>query len=221
VEFTAKMEDVLDAIEEEKVEWVKAMEEFYGRFSKSLKRAETLIPQLKKEATATPLSCNQCGSPMVIRWGRNGFFLACASYPKCRNTHDFVRNEQGEVVIKEAVNETQGTCPNCGSPMVVRRGRYGEFYACSRYPQCKTTTPRHLDIPCPEEGCDGFITERRSRRGKRFYGCTRYPQCTFALWDKPVNRPCPQCGAPYMTEKSTRKGTETVCKACGHRDQSV
>ena len=217
VEFTAKMEDVLDAIEEQKVEWVKAMEDFYGRFSKSLERAGSLIPQLKKEVTATSLVCEKCGSPMVIRWGRQGFFLACASYPECRNTHDFIRNEQGEVVVVETREETNEICPSCGSPMVVRRGRFGEFYACSQYPECKTTRPKHLDIPCPREGCDGFITERRSRRGKRFYGCTRYPQCNFVLWDKPLNRPCPQCGAQFMTEKSTRRGTLSVCKTCGYK----
>jgi len=220
VEFTAKMEDVLDAIEEEKVDWVQAMEDFYGRFTKSLKRAEILIPQLKKEATATHLVCDQCGSPMVIRWGRTGFFLACAAYPACQNTHDFVRNEQGEVVIQETQEDTSETCPSCGSAMVVRRGRFGEFYACSRYPQCKTTKPKHLNIPCPQEDCDGFITERRSRRGRRFYGCTRYPQCKFALWDKPLDRPCPQCGASFMTEKSTRQGRVSVCKTCGYKGQS-
>lgn len=220
VEFTAKMEDVLDAIEEEKVEWVKAMEDFYGRFSKSLKRAETLIPQLKKEATATPLTCDKCGSPMVIRWGRKGFFLACAAYPECRNSHDFIRNEQGEVVIQETQEELHDKCPTCGSSMVLRRGRFGEFYACSQYPQCKTTKPKHLNIPCPREGCDGFITEKRSRKGRKFYGCTRYPQCDFASWDKPVDRPCPECGAPFMTEKSTRKGDVIVCKSCGHKGQS-
>jgi DNA topoisomerase-1 len=220
VEFTARMEDVLDAIEEEKVDWVKAMEEFYGGFSKSLKRAESLIPQLKKEATATPLVCDQCGNSMVIRWGRNGFFLACASYPECRNTSDFVRNEHGEVVIHEIQEETKETCPNCGGAMVLKRGRYGEFYACSQYPECKTTTPKHLDVPCPQEDCDGFITERRSRRGRRFYGCTRYPACRFALWDKPLDRPCPQCGASFMIEKSTRKGTFSVCKTCGYKSGS-
>jgi len=217
VEFTAKMEDVLDAIEEEKIRWVEAMEDFYGRFSKSLERAETLIPQLKKEVTATPLVCDRCGSPMVIRWGRKGFFLACTSYPECRNTQDFERNEQGELVIRESLEQTQETCPSCGSPMVMRQGRFGEFYACSQYPRCKTTKPKHLNIPCPREGCDGFIAEKRSRKGRVFYGCTRYPKCDFALWDRPLNRPCPQCGAPYMVEKSTRGGTECFCKTCGYK----
>ena len=216
-EFTAEMEDLLDAIEEEKIEWVKALEDFYGRFSESLKRAETLIPELKKEVTATPIVCDQCGSPMVIRWGRKGFFLACASYPECRNTQDFTRNEQGELVIREVQEETGETCPNCGSPMVLRQGRYGEFYACSQYPQCKTTKPKHLNIRCPEDGCDGFIVQRRSRRGRTFYGCTRYPTCTFATWDKPLDTPCPQCGAPFMTEKVTRKETVRLCRSCGFK----
>ncbi len=215
VEFTAKMEDVLDDIEARKIEWVRAMEDFYGRFSKSLERAETMIPELKKEVTTTSLVCDQCGSPMVIRWGRKGFFLACASYPKCRNTRDFRRNEQGDVVVRETQEDTGETCPNCGSAMVLKRGRFGEFYACSRYPECKTTRPKHLNIRCPREGCDGFLTARRSRRGKIFYGCTRYPQCDFALWDKPLDRPCSQCGEPFMIEKFTRKGRIIVCRKCG------
>jgi DNA topoisomerase-1 len=217
VEFTAKMEDVLDAIEEQKINWVEAMKDFYGRFSKSIERAESLIPQLKREITATPLLCSQCGSPMVIRWGRKGFFLACAAYPECRNTQDFGRNEQGEIVVQERQEESHETCPTCGSPMVTRKGRFGEFYACSQYPRCKTTKPKHLGFPCPREGCDGFIMERRSRRGRVFYGCTRYPQCTFVLWDKPLDYPCPECGAPFMTEKSTRRGTIRICRTCGYK----
>jgi len=214
VEFTARMEDVLDAIEEQRIDWAKAMEDFYGRFTKSLERAETRIPELKREVTATSLACGECGSPMVIRWGRKGFFLACDSYPECRNTRDFARNEHGEVVIRETAEESDQTCPTCGSPMVMRRGRFGEFYACSQYPRCKTTRAKHLDIACPREGCDGFITQRRSRRGKIFYGCTRYPQCDFAIWNKPVNRSCPQCDAPFMIEKWTRRGPVTVCRVC-------
>ncbi len=151
---------------------------------------------------------------MVIRWGRKGFFLACESYPDCKNTQDFARNEQGEVVIREAQEETGETCPSCGSPMVVRRGRFGEFLACSQYPQCKTTKTKHLNVPCPREGCDGFIAERRSRKGRVFFGCTGYPKCDYALWNKPVDRPCPDCGAPFMIEKSTRRGPVIVCRTC-------
>ena len=220
VEFTARMEDVLDAIEEQKMDWGKAMEDFYGRFSQSLKRAETRIPELKKEVTATPIVCDQCGSPMVIRWGRKGFFLACSAFPECRNTQDFVRSEQGEVIIRKTQDETGETCPTCGSPMVVREGRFGAFYACSQYPRCKTTKPKHLNIPCPQDGCDGFISEKRSRKGRVFYGCTRYPECTFALWYKPVNMPCPQCGAPFVTEKPTRTGTFHLCKGCGYKSRA-
>jgi DNA topoisomerase-1 len=217
VEFTARMEDVLDAIEDEKIEWAKAVEDFYSPFSESLKRAEALIPELKRKATTTSILCDQCGKPMVIRWGRKGFFLACSAYPACRNTLDFTRNEHGDLVVREAVAETDEKCPTCGSPMVLREGRYGAFYACSRYPECKTTKPKHLNIPCPREGCDGFITQKRSRKGRIFYGCTRYPACTFATWDKPIDMPCPECGAPFMTEKVTRKGTVHRCHRCGYK----
>jgi DNA topoisomerase-1 len=96
--------------------------------------------------------------------------------------------------------------------MVVKHGRYGEFLACSGYPECKHTqsininkTARSTGIKCPEKGCEGELVERTSKRGKVFYGCNRFPECKLATWDKPVAKPCPACNAPFLVEKSTKK----------------
>jgi DNA topoisomerase-1 len=120
------------------------------------------------------------------------------------------------------------SCDKCGQPMVVKRGRFGEFLACSAYPQCKNTQSLNsnganhkIGIKCPENDCDGDIVERKSKRGKTFYGCNRYPKCEFATWDKPVARDCPQCGAKILAEKTTKKqGTFLICLSteCGFKE---
>jgi DNA topoisomerase-1 len=103
---------------------------------------------------------------------------------------------------------TDEVCDTCGAPMVFRRGRFGEFLACSRYPECKTTRPISLGVICPREGCGGFIAEKRSKRGKSFYGCSNYSKtgCDFVLWDRPVGETCPGCGARFMVRKGGRRG---------------
>ncbi|WP_407923295.1 DNA topoisomerase family protein [Desulfobotulus alkaliphilus] len=117
-------------------------------------------------------------------------------------------------------------CDKCQRPMVVKQGRFGTFLACSGYPECKNTSSIHAGQPqgggegtgvaCPEEGCSGELVERKSRRGKVFYGCKRYPDCTFAIWDKPIAEKCPDCGHPYLVEKTTKKlGTHLKCPAAG------
>ncbi len=100
----------------------------------------------------------------------------------------------------------------------MKKGRFGRFLACSGYPECQHTEPISIGVTCPEEGCGGDLTEKRSRKGKTFYSCSRYPDCKFALWDRPVNRPCPNCKDPFLVEKYDRnKGTKVLCrqKACG------
>jgi DNA topoisomerase-1 len=96
---------------------------------------------------------------------------------------------------------------------VIRRGRFGEFLACSRYPDCKTTSPVSLGIACPKEGCGGYLTEKRSRRGKVFFGCSNYSktQCDFVSWDRPIPKPCPTCGAPFIVQKVSKAGTRLRC----------
>lgn len=218
VTFTARMEEELDKIEEGTMKWADAVRDFYDPFSKDLAAAMTEMKDFKAEQTPTDINCDKCGKPMIIKWGRNGQFLACSGYPDCKNTKPFVRTENGGV---EAAPEetTSELCPKCGSGMVVKRGRFGKFLACSRYPECNHTQGMSTGVLCPEDG--GMIVERRSRFGKMFYSCANYPNCKFAVWYKPVPRPCPQCGAPFLTEKYSKKtGPYIACykKECGYKE---
>jgi len=224
VEFTAGMEDELDKIEEGKEAWTKAMKRFYTPFARDLKKAESEMRDVKRQEVPTDIACDKCGAMMVIKWGRNGEFLACPSYPECKNTKNLKRNEKGEVQVaaEEEVNET---CEQCGRPMLLRWGKYGKFLGCSGYPECKNIRPLEkpvdLGVKCPE--CkEGNLKERKSRRGKIFYSCDRYPDCKFATWDRPVAGSCPQCGEPVLVEKVTkRSGHMRYCrkKECGYKVQ--
>ena len=224
VEFTAGMEDELDKIEEGKEKWTKAMKRFYTPFSRDLKKAEKEMRDVKRQEVPTEIDCDKCGAKMVIKWGRNGEFLACPQYPECKNTKNFSRSETGgiEIAVEEEVNEA---CGECGRPMLLRWGKFGKFLGCSGYPECKNIQPLEkpvdLGIKCPE--CkEGNIKERKSRWGKVFYGCDKYPECKFASWDKPMPTPCPDCDSPILVEKVTKRAGRThrcYKKECGYSIQ--
>ena len=171
---------------------------------------------IKKEEIPTDIVCEKCGKKMVIKWGRHGQFLACSGYPECKSTKEFTKNSEGTIAVADE-EKTSEVCENCGSPMVVKRGRFGKFLACSKYPECKTVKSivKTTGVKCPEKGCEGEILERKTKRGKAFYGCSKYPNCKYALWDKPINKPCPQCSAPFVVEKYTKAGTSVKCIAAG------
>ena len=221
VEFTAGMEDQLDKIEDGKEKWTKTMKRFYTPFERDLKKAEKEMRDVKRQEVPTDIDCEKCGAKMVIKWGRNGEFLACPQYPECKTTKNFKRDEEGkiEVVVEEEVNET---CELCGRPMLLRWGKFGRFLGCSGYPECKNIQPLEkpvdLGIKCPD--CkEGNIKERKSRWGKVFYGCDKYPECKFATWDKPMPTPCPNCDSPILVEKVTKRaGHVHRCykKECGY-----
>ncbi len=217
VQFTANLEEELDHVEEGKLKWVKALEDFYAPFSKVLDQAKVKMRDVKRQEILTDIQCEKCGSTMVIKFGRNGEFLACQKYPDCKNTKEFKRNEEGKIEIVVFNQETGEVCDKCGAPMIIKRGRFGQFMACSKYPECKNAKPIPIGVNCPK--CGKALTERRSKRGRNFYGCTGYPKCDFASWNKPVPEPCPSCGAAYLVEKySKAKGVEIVCgqKECDY-----
>jgi DNA topoisomerase-1 len=224
VEFTAGMEEVLDRIERGGERWVEAVRRFYERFRADLERAEAEMPSVKGEGRKTDILCDKCGAPMAIKWGRQGEFLACSAYPACKNTKNFSIDDGGRIQVEEAEVHAE-PCPKCGREMVLRHGRFGRFFGCSGYPECKHIqsiqgSPRSLGLACPACG-QGEIQERRSRRGKTFYGCSRYPECSFASWDLPVLEPCPECGAKYLVEKTSRRsGRIRRCadRRCGYRE---
>ncbi|MEN8257266.1 MAG: type I DNA topoisomerase [Thermodesulfobacteriota bacterium] len=222
VEFTASMEEQLDKVEEGTVAWLKILRDFYAPFQKTLETAKQEMKSVKRSATPTDIKCDKCGGTMMIKWGRMGEFLACENYPDCKNTTDFSKGKDGEIIPKqkEELEETGEVCDKCGSPMVYKHGRFGRFMACSAYPKCKNIKSETTGVKCPEDGCQGEIIKKVSKRGKVFYSCDQYPKCTFALWDKPVAEMCPDCGLPYLLEKSTKKdGLHLRCsdKKCGYR----
>lgn len=197
-QFTAKLENELDDIAEGKTDWVPIVRSFYQPFKGHLNSKYEEVNKKDITETATNEVCEKCGSPMVIKLGRFGKFLACSNYPTCKNTKHL--NASGEI---EAPETTDEKCPVCGSPMVVKRGRYGKFLACSRYPECKGVKRivKSTGVKCPE--CkQGEIVEKRSKRGRNFYSCSRYPECKFALWSKPTGETCPKCGSLLVYGKN-------------------
>ena len=214
-DFTAKMESDLDKVEEGEEDWRKLLGTFYTPFKDELEKARTEMRDVKREEIPTEWVCEKCGKPMVIKWGRNGSFLACSGYPECRTTMEVVKNLDGtwEKVPPQTTDEV---CETCGAPMTVKRGRFGSFLACTKYPECKTTKPISLGVKCPRPGCGGFIAEKRSRRGKPFYGCSNWAkkQCDFVAWDKPVPQPCPICNAKFVVKKENKRGIMLRCLEC-------
>ena len=212
IEFTAQMEENLDKVEEGQRDWVDTLKEFYNPFQKDLEMAKVSMRDVKREMIPTDAVCERCGSKMVKRWGKRGYFLACSSYPKCRYTREVEGNGENQV-------ETGARCEKCGGPMVIKNGKFGRFLACSNYPTCKFTQALETGVRCPQEGCDGVMVERRTRKGRTFYSCSNYPKCTYALWDKPIPEKCPQCGFPFLVEKQGKGGVTRRCpqKECGYR----
>lgn len=216
VAFTARMEDALDRIETGELDWTGTLVDFYQPFNERLQSVNAQRSELKSTLTEeTDEKCEKCGKPMVIRWGRNGRFMACGGFPACRNTRPINGEENAEMNSDEV-------CGKCGEKMVVKTGRYGPFLACSGYPRCRETRPVNLGVDCPEEGCGGFLTARRSQKGRNFYGCSNYPTCRFVVWDKPVDRRCPRCDYPLMVEKQDKSGRAALqCPTCKHRVRSA
>jgi DNA topoisomerase-1 len=218
VAFTANLEEKLDQISEGGANWKAVLTDFYGPFKETLEKAEAEMRDVKREEIKTDIACEKCGNVMVIKFGKMGHFLACSNYPECKNTKDFKRDAEGKIVIVEE-ETTDEKCENCGKPMVIKRGRFGRFMACSGYPECKTSKPISIGVNCPD--CkQGYLTERRSGRGKIFFGCNRYPDCKFAAWDRPLPEACPQCQSPYLLQKfSKRDGAYVACpnKECEYR----
>jgi DNA topoisomerase-1 len=207
--FTAELEEDLDAISRGETRWQPVLKGFWDPFINLLKQKETEISKQEVTTEKTDRECPECGKPLVIKLGRAGRFLACSGFPDCRYTEPLNGAAREEPVL------TDQKCDKCGAPMLIKEGRYGKFLACSAYPKCKNiqplVKPKSLGIPCPECG-EGELQEKKSRYGKIFYSCNRYPKCKFALWDLPIATPCPKCNFPLVVEKTTkRQGTFRKC----------
>lgn len=225
VDFTSQLEEELDEVEEGNKPWIDAVRDFYNPFTADLEKAKSIPGPKDTVEPPTNLPCEKCGRMMEIKWGRNGKFLACPGYkedPPCKNTQNFEKLPDGTIkIVPKQELTTDQVCDKCGSPMVVKTGRFGKFIACSAYPTCKTTKPLALGVKCPQPGCGGDLVQKRTRKGRSFYACSRYPQCEFALWDRPVNKACPTCSAPFLVEKiSKQDGRSVQCRNedCGYRE---
>ncbi|MBI5077224.1 type I DNA topoisomerase [Candidatus Falkowbacteria bacterium] len=206
--FTAEMEEDLDKIAEGKKKWQPIIKAFYTPFKSNLDKKSKELTKKELTEEKTDQTCEKCGSPMVIKTGRFGRFLACSNYPKCRNAKPL---ENGKAVEPELLEEK---CPECGSALTKKRGRYGAFIGCSNYPNCKyiKNSGEQTNIVCPK--CEiGKIVSRRGRRqggtsrgGKVFYACDNYPKCKFILWGRPTGERCPTCDSLMI-----QKGEATVC----------
>jgi DNA topoisomerase-1 len=211
VTYTARMEDALDEIEEGKLDWRQAMAEFYEKFSADLSRAEKHMTDIKRMEKPTDLVCDKCGRPMVIKWGRHGSFIACTGYPECTNTRELNVDLPDVDKVDLTEQEDEEYCPNCGRPMVLKKGRFGQFYACTGYPDCKTTRrvgsqEKKPDVPleekCPQ--CGHNLVLKQGRYGE-FTACSNYPACKY-IKQKTIGVICPKCNQGELVERRSRRG---------------
>jgi len=202
IDFTAKLEELLDLVASGKKSYKKAVSELYVPLAASLEEAMRKLPEIKASMTKkTEEKCPECGNYLLEKMGKFGKFLACSGYPSCKYTQPV--NGSSEAT------KTNVTCALCKSSMLLRTGAYGRYLACSN-PKCKHTQPVPTGVKCPVEDCTGELVERRTKKGKIFYSCSRYPKCEFAMWNKPLNRECPKCGFPLLEER--KKGV--YCPKC-------
>ncbi|HYL35040.1 MAG TPA: type I DNA topoisomerase [Bryobacteraceae bacterium] len=211
VKYTARMEEELDEIEEGKMDWREAMSEFYERFEKDLAHAERHMTDIKRMEKPTDLICDKCGKPMVIKWGRHGSFIACTGYPECTNTRELAVDLPDVDKVGVTEQDAEEYCENCGRPMVLKKGRFGQFYACSGYPDCKTTKQiggeqKKSDVPleekCPQ--CGSNLVLKQGRFGE-FTACSNYPKCKFVK-QKTIGVPCPNCSQGQVVERRSKRG---------------
>ncbi len=270
VQYTARLEEELDEIEEGHERWIDLLNGFYGYFVEELKDAGASMEDIKRMEHKTNEKCDLCGSPLVLKWGKFGSFYACSAYNKkdkssCTFTKENTAGKPdlntpeaqeageteeycdncGRVMVlrrgpfgmfmscpgfnedppcktfrklsqklqqKQAVPHPTGEdCPQCGKPLVLRQGSYGEFVSCSGYPKCKYVKQNIIEgLKCPKCGV-GDLAERKAKRGNIFWGCTNYPKCDFTSNLKPVAKKCPECGSSYLVEKTLRSGIYLEC----------
>ena len=211
VRYTARMEEELDDIEDGKIDWRSAIGEFYEKFDKDLRHAEEHMTDIKRMEKPTDLICEKCGRPLVIKWGKHGSFIACTGYPECTFTRELTVDlpDVDQVDLTEQGDEEY--CENCGRPMVLKKGRFGTFHACTGYPDCKTTKPVggtqkkpdvQLDEKCPN--CSSNLVLKTGRFGE-FTACSNYPECKYVK-QKTIGVKCPECSEGEVVERRSRRG---------------
>ena len=216
-DFTARLEDELDAVSRGEKTWVPVLEEFWTPFKKLIDYTQESVTRAEVTEEKTEEKCPQCQSSLVIKLGKRGRFYGCTGYPDCSYTRD--AGDENDMA-QETIDRD---CPKCSAKLLIRHGRYGKFIGCTAYPDCRhiepLNKPKETGVSCPK--CKaGVIVERRSKRGKVFFSCDKYPTCQYALWNEPVNEPCPTCQWPILTIKETKRaGREKLCpqESCGYK----
>ena len=223
-DFTAKLEDQLDAISRGEQEWIPLMHKFWDKF-KSLVDEKMQTVQ-RKDITTEELdeACPKCGKPLAKRLGKRGNFIGCTGYPNCDYTRNIEDGEGDDTSAEPEVVEGR-LCPQCGSELHIKQGRYNKFIGCSNYPKCKFKEPleKPVDtgVKCPSCG-QGTLIKKKSRYGNFFYSCSSYPTCKYAISNQPIATVCPKCDWPILMLKTTkRRGTEKLCpqKDCDYAEQ--
>jgi DNA topoisomerase I len=219
--YTAELEGKLDAIEDGTLDWTDALRDFSVKFNKDLERAATEMTSVKGTGVETEEKCENCGSPMVIKFGRFGEFLACSNYPECKTTKEMAKGEAAQATA----DSEQIICDKCGKPMALKRSRFGQFFACTGYPDCKNTKdPKLLNVkgayepqpPC--ENCGKEMVLKSGRYGP-FYSCSGYPDCKTirkiggrkSTPPKPTGVKCPNCKEGELVERISRRGVFFSC----------
>jgi DNA topoisomerase I len=216
MQYTARLEEELDEIEEGKEEWTDALSGFYKKFEKDLRYAQKHMENIKRMEKPTDEKCELCGSPLVIKWGKHGSFYACSSYEKDDpNSCTFTKENPIDLPDLDSADLQETSqeeyCENCGRVMVLKRGRFGQFMACTGYPDCKTTRRLDqgkkvpdipLDEPCPK--CGRTLMIRHGRYGE-FTACSGYPECKYVKQNF-IGVKCPLCKEGELVEKRARKG---------------
>jgi DNA topoisomerase-1 len=212
-DFTARLEDELDAVSRGEKEWIPLLADFWKPFIDLIHVTEETVKRQDVTHEALDEKCPKCSKPLSIRLGKRGRFIGCTGYPEC----DYTRNleEDRETSLQPAVVVEGRRCPTCDSELVIKQGKYGKFIGCSQYPKCKfiesLDKPQDTEVTCPS--CKkGSLVKRKSRYGTFFYSCNQYPDCKYAINSPPVAEPCPTCRWPILMIKTTkRRGVEKVC----------
>ncbi len=222
--FTASLEDTLDAIARGEKEWIPVLEAFWQPFVEQIQTTDEHVQ--RKDVTTETLDeqCPKCQKPLSIRLGKRGRFIGCTGYPECDYTQDLSGGPETEKKGPEIVEGR--TCPSCNHELHIKTGRYGRFIGCSNYPACKhmepLEKPADTGVTCPK--ChEGKILQRKSRKGKIFYSCGNYPDCDYALWNEPIDQPCPKCSWPILTLKESKRfGRQILCpqEGCNYSEKT-
>ena len=217
--FTSQMEQQLDDIAEGERQWVPVIRAFFDPFERTLASAQQKMKSVKSEGIATDLTCPECGSPLLVKLGKRGEFLACSQHPQCAFTSDLTRDTNGRIQLAQQpeLADVEQACDKCGRPMVVKKSKFGMFLACTGYPECKNTR----DLRTTSEGtlavaesvtehmcdkCGRPMAQKKGRFGP-FLGCTGYPECkNIVNLDRSGNPRAPKA-PPQLTEEQ--------CPNCG------